>query len=266
MERGAAFYPTPADVRAEPALAGGVPSEWLLAPDCDRGRVLLYLHGGGYCLGSLTTHREMIARIGRAAGCACLSVDYRLAPEHRFPAALEDALAAYRWLASAGADPARIAVAGDSAGGGLCLALLLALRDAGDPMPRAAALLSPWTDLTLSGASYAEHAAEDMMVSKAGGAALAKAYLGGADPSAPLASPLFGNFSGLPPLLIQVGTAEVLLDDSLRLADRARAAGVAVELERWEEMFHVWQFWANLPEAAQAVAKIGIFLRNALGA
>jgi acetyl esterase/lipase len=262
MEQGASRYPVPGDVRRTPMQAGSVAVEWVVAPGADEGAVVLLLHGGGYYRGSIATHRELAGQMSRASGAAVLAATYRLAPEHKFPAPVEDALAVYRWLLRGGADARRLAVAGNSAGGGLALALLLALRAAGEPLPAAAVCLSPWVDLAQTGGSYGARAAEDPSLSKAYLDRAARDYLGGADPRTPLASPLYGDLAGLPPLLIQVGTAEVLLDDSIRLADKARAAGVDTTLEVWPEMFHVWHRHAQqLPEARQAIAAIGDFLR-----
>ncbi len=263
FEQAISLIPMPAGLRREPVDAGGVPAEWISAPGADAGTVVYYLHGGGYAIGSINTHREMISRIARAANARALAIDYRLAPEHPFPAAVEDAVAAYRWLLSTGADPERIVIAGDSAGGGLTVATLLALRDAGDPLPAAAVCISPWTDLAITGESMDTKAAVDPMIKKADVMAGAQQYLGGADPRNPLASPLYGNLSGLPPLLVQVGGSETLLDDATRLAERAQAAGVGVTLETWEEMIHVWHFFAFiLPEAQQAIDRIGQFIRQ----
>jgi monoterpene epsilon-lactone hydrolase len=254
------------DVRCQRVDAGGVPAEWITAPEATDERVIYYLHGGGYTLGSINTHREMISRISRAAGARALAIDYRLAPENPFPAALEDATTAYRWLLSTGVDPARLVIAGDSAGGGLTVATLVALRDAGGPLPAAAVCLSPWVDLEGLGESMITKAEVDPMVPREAGLQWAKAYLGGAHPRTPLASPLYADLAGLPPLLIQVGTAETLLDDSTRLAERAKAAGVDVELEVWDDMIHVWQFFAAmLPEGQQAIDRIGEFIREHTG-
>nr|ADA70030.1 Est10 [uncultured marine bacterium] len=251
------------DVNCEPVDAGGVPAEWITAPGAATDRVIYYLHGGGYVFGSISSHRELISRLSRAAGARGLAIDYRLAPEHPFPAAIEDSTAGYRWLLSSGVDPSRIVIAGDSAGGGLTVATLLALRDAGDPMPAAAVCLSPWVDLEGLGESMTTKADADPMVERRGLLQSAEAYLDGADPRTPLAAPLYGDFKGLPPLLIQVGTAETLLDDSTRLAERAKSAGVAVVLEPWDDMIHVWQFFAaTVPEAQQAIERIGEFSRE----
>jgi epsilon-lactone hydrolase len=250
------------DVTSTPVDAGGVTAEWIVPPGATEGRVLLYLHGGGYVVGSVDMYRDLISRLARAAGARALGVDYRLAPEHPFPAAVEDATAAYRWLVSRGTDPAYIAVAGDSAGGGLTLATLIALRDGGDPLPAVAACLSPWVDLEGVGASMTSKAAVDPFVQKEMIQFMAQQYLGGRAPRTPLAAPLYADLQGLPPLLIQVGTAEILLDDATRIAERARAAGVEVSLEVWDDMIHVWQLFAPiLPEGQQAIERIGAFIR-----
>ncbi len=255
--------PVPADVKCTPVNAGGVPAEWVVAPGAADDRFLLYLHGGGYVMGSVNTHREMVSRLSRAAGVRALILEYRLAPEHPFPAPVEDATAAYRWLLSQGTKPARTVIAGDSAGGGLTLATLLALRDAKLPLPAAGVCLSPWADMEGTGASMMTKAKEDPIVQKEMLLGMAKLYLGGADPKTPLAAPLHADFRGLPPLLIQVGSAETLLDDATRVAERAKSAGVKVDLEVWSEMIHVWQLFAPiLPEGQQAIEKIGKFIRE----
>nr|AAS77238.1 lipase/esterase [uncultured bacterium] len=262
FEQMAAMFPVEADVKSEPVNAGGVKSEWVTAPGADAGRAVLYLHGGGYVIGSINTHRSVAGRISRAAKARVLVIDYRLAPEHPFPAAVEDSVAAYRWMLSTGLKPSRIAVAGDSAGGGLTVATLVAIRDAKLPLPAAGVPLSPWVDMEGVGDSMKSKAAVDPMVQKDGLIEMAKAYLGGKDPRTPLAAPLYADLAGLPPLLIQVGTAETLLDDSTRLAERARKAGVKVTLEPWENMIHVFQIFAPiLDEGQQAIDKIGAFIR-----
>ena len=257
-----AGLPLPPGASAEAADAGGVPAEWIAAADADPGRTLLYLHGGGYMLGSVATHRNLAGRIAREARARCLSLDYRLAPEHPFPAAVEDALAAYRWLLGSGADPARLAIAGDSAGGGLTLATLVSLRDAGDPLPACAVCLSPLTDLEGTGDSV--RTADDPLISDSSAIrGMTETYLQGGDPRDPRASPLHADYAGLPPLLIQVGTREVLLDDSTRVADRARAAGVDVSLEVEEGLIHVWPlFGPDVPESRASVERIGEFVRE----
>jgi epsilon-lactone hydrolase len=251
----------PAGTFVDPVDAAGVPAEWVVAAGVSTRRVLLYFHGGAYQIGSPATMRHLVARLSAVADARALSVDYRLAPEHPFPAAVEDALAAYRWLLAVGTDPTVITVAGDSAGGGLALSLLVALRDAGEPMPAAAVLLSPWTDLALTGESLRTRAAVDVMIQPDGMPETASRYLAGADPRHPYASPLYADLHGLPPLLIHVGDAEVILDDSTRLAAKARAARVDVSLEVWDEMPHVFPAFAGLlPEADEAVARIGNWL------
>ncbi len=266
FEQVADFLPLPEGASHAPVDAGDVPAEWVRSPHSDEDRTLLYLHGGGYVVGSLRTHRALAARLAEAAGARVLSVDYRLAPEHPHPAAVDDTVAAWHWLLEGGADPGRSAVVGDSAGGGLGVATLLALRDAGAPQAGAGVCLSPWVDLEGTGASVRERAEQDPLVRREGLLGMARAYLGGLDPRTPLAAPLHAELGGLPPLLIHVGTAEILLDDAVRLAERARAAGVDVELETWEEMVHVWHMFGGLlPEADLAIARVGEFLRKHLG-
>ena len=261
------MFPFPEDVRREPVTANGVPAEWIVAPGAMEERVILYFHGGGYCFGSINSHGRLVARLSRAAQARGFAVDYRLAPEHPFPAAVEDATTAYRWLLATGVSPDRIVIAGDSAGGGLTVATLVALRYMGAPLPAAGVCLSPWVDLECIGPSMTIKAAEDPVLRPEDLATLASAYLGGADPGTPLAAPLYADLRGLPPLLIHVGTAEVLLDDATRLTERARAAGVKVTLEVWSEMIHVWHvFAAMLPEGAQAIERIGAFIRSQTGA
>ncbi|MGH7949531.1 MAG: alpha/beta hydrolase [Candidatus Binataceae bacterium] len=263
FEQLAGMFPVDADVRCEPILAGGVPAEWVSGPSADTGRAVLYLHGGGYVIGSINTHRSLAARISKAANAHVLVIGYRLAPEHPHPAAVDDAVAAYRWMLSTGVKPSRTAVAGDSAGGGLTIATLVAIRDAKLPTPAAGVCLSPWVDLEGVGESMTTKASVDPMVQKAGLLEMAKAYLGGKNPRTPLAAPLYADLSGLPPLLIQVGTAETLLADSTRIAERARKAGVKVTLEPWENMIHVFQVFAPmLDEGQQAIDKIGAFVRE----
>jgi acetyl esterase/lipase len=261
FEKEAQIIPVEEDVVCETVEIGGVPAEWISVPGAPENRILFYLHGGGYCLGSLNTHREMISRIARASQARALSVEYRLAPENPHPAALEDSLAAYRGLLSDGTDPARIVIGGDSAGGGLTLATLVSLRDAGDPLPAAVVCLSPWTDLEGTGESATTKADLDPMVKMDDDKTMARRYAGGADLREPLLSPLYADLHALPPMLIQVGTREVLLDDSTRFDKNAREAGVDVSLEVWEDMIHVWQFFAfMLPEGQQAIDRIGEFI------
>lgn len=265
MERGAEATPLPSDVKIAPVSANGVSAEWVIAPGARDDRALVYVHGGGYAMGSLATHRALCARLSRLARMRVLNVAYRLAPEHPHPAAVEDAVAALRWLYAQGFAPSRVAIGGDSAGGGLTLATLLALRDAGGPLPAAGVCISPWTDLSASGDSIRTKASVDPMVTEGPLRQMAAAYLGGKDPRTPLASPLFADLRGLPPLLVQVGEAELLLDDATRLASRARDAGVDVTLEVWEGMFHVWHAFADmLPEAAHACERIAAWLEPRL--
>ncbi|MGH7038931.1 MAG: alpha/beta hydrolase [Stellaceae bacterium] len=247
--------------------AGGVPAECVIPPATSRAapgaRHVLFLHGGGYAGGSPRLYRNLTWRLAAAAEAALLCLDYRLAPEHPFPAALDDAFAGYGFLLAEGLDPRRIVLIGDSAGGGLVFALMLRLRDEGGPLPGAAIALSPWTDLALTGPSLHENAAADPMIDPDKVPPLADYYLAGADPRTPYASPLYGDLAGLPPTLIQVGSDEVLRDDSVRMAERLRAAGVNVALEIWPRMPHVWHAFAPLvPESRRAIARIGAFLRD----
>jgi monoterpene epsilon-lactone hydrolase len=267
-ERRAAFapagrlHPLPDDVLITAVTAGEVPAYWLTGPGTGTGRVLLFLHGGGYQFGSLRSHGELAARLGRASGMRVLFPEYRLAPEHRFPAAIDDVLAAWHWLRTdQDLSAASITAAGDSAGGGLAVALLVALRDAGEALPAAAALMSPHVDLTSSGASMTERADQDPIFTPAALRQMASDYLAGADPTTPLASPLFASLAGLPPLLVQTGTAELLLSDSERLATAAAQAGVDVTLQLGEGLPHVYQITLDTPEAAEATEQIAQFLR-----
>lgn len=249
------------DITVQQVSANGIPAEWIAAPNAGSA-VVLYLHGGGYVIGSIASHRELVSRIARAAAARVLIIDYRLAPESPFPAAVDDAVSAYRFLLSQGVAAEQIAIAGDSAGGGLTLATLIALRDAGERLPACGVTLSAWTDLAITGESIESRAHLDPMVQKQGIAEMAGAYLVGADSQHPLASPLYADFTGLPPLLMQVGTAETLHDDTMRVADKARGAGVDVTVEAWEDMFHVFQSSAAaLPEGQQAIEKIGAFVQ-----
>lgn len=253
--------PLPSDIRYEPDSLGPVAVEWAVPTNAAPESVICYLHGGGYCLGSVATHRTLVGAIARAACARVVSVDYRLAPEHPFPAAIEDATTAYRALLARGVAPSRVALAGDSAGGGLTIAALLALRDSTTPLPAAAACISPWLDLTCSGESMTTRASVDPMLQRGPALKLAAAYLDGADAATPLASPLFADPAGLPPILLHVGTAEVLLDDSTRFGERARSAGVDVTLEVWPDMIHVWHAFAPLlPEADRAIERVGDYL------
>ena len=260
-----AFGGTTVPVTCERASAGGVDGKWISPADPPPDKAVLYFHGGGFRIGSVSSHCDLVARIALASGCRVLAVDYRLAPEHRFPAALDDALAAYDWMLRQGLNPTNIALVGDSAGGNLVLAAMLAMRERGHPLPVAAVLMSPWTDMAATGISYVNRADADPIHQRPMILALAKDYLGEqGDPRHPLASPLYAELGGLPPLLIQVGDRETVRDDSVMLADKARAAGVEVDLQIWDGMIHVFQMFAEIPEAHQAIASIAGFLSRHL--
>ena len=259
-ERGLVYGLRP-DVKVEPVTANGVRAEWSSTPSATEDAALLYLHGGGYVIGSLDSHRHLVAEAGRAAGCWALALDYRLAPEHPFPAAVEDAVAGYRYLLGRGLKPDRIALAGDSAGGGLVVAAMVAIRDAGLPQPGCGWCISPWVDMEASGETMMSRSAADPMVQKAGILDMARLYLNGADPRSPLASPIYANLNGLAPLLIQVGAAETLLDDAFALAKAAGAADVYVNLQIWPEMVHVWHlFHPELKAGMRAMDSGGAFV------
>ena len=261
-ERAEKVFPTPPEIKVERVSAPTAPAEWLRPPSAAPGRVVLYLHGGGYVIGSPRSHRHLAAAVAGAAAASALLLDYRLAPEHPYPAAVDDAVAAYRRLLDQGAAPGHVVVAGDSAGGGLTVATLLALREARVPLPAGGVCISPWVDLSCGGESYRTKAAVDPIVQRAGVDQMARAYLGDTPPRTPLASPLFADLGGLPPLLIHVGSDEVLLDDAVQLADRARVAGVDATLEVWDRMIHVWHwFLPMLDEAQDAIDGIGRFVR-----
>jgi acetyl esterase/lipase len=259
-------HPLPIDVSYEAVDAGGVSAEWVCGPKVRDDRVLLYLHGGCYATGSVETHRDLIIRLSIETSMRVLGLNYRLAPQHPFPAAVEDATAAYRWLLKMGIEPSRIAIAGDSAGAGLALAATVVIRDEGFPLPGALVCLSPWVDLAVTGDSMNSNAGADPIVSREMLLGWGGLYLGDRDPRTPLASPLYADLRGIPPILIQVGSAEVLLDDSRRLAECASAAGVNTTLEVWPDMIHVWHtFAAILPEAREAIEQTGKFVRLHLG-
>lgn len=268
MDARFAALPAVPGATCAPVIAGGVPSEWVVPERATAGGTVLYFHGGAYCVGSIVSHRRLVTALGVAAGARVLNVDYRLAPEHPFPAALDDALAAYRWLIGpAGERPEQVVIAGDSAGGGLALAALIALREAGDPLPGAAMAFSPWTDLTCSGASIQTKAADDPVLTHAGLLARVPLYLPDGDPAQPLVSPLFADLHGLPPMLLQVGEDEIIYDDSSRFVDKATAAGVAAELDPRADAYHVFQLMVGLlPEADVAVARAGAWINRQLPA
>ncbi len=266
MAAATASAPPPENASIQPIRIGDVPAEWTDADGVADDAAIVYLHGGGYIMGDLDSHRNLVANLSRAAGIRALSVDYSLAPENKFPRAVEDAVSAVEYVHAQGIAPDRVIVAGDSAGGGLTAATLIALRDRGIPAPAAGVLISPWLDLTQSGETMASLAEADPMVTKQLLDLCADAYLGDQDAKAPLASPLFADLSKLPPLLIHVGTAETLLDDARRFEAAARGAGVDAILEEWEDMIHVWHTFAGiLPEANQAIDRVGGFIKEKLG-
>jgi monoterpene epsilon-lactone hydrolase len=262
-ERFAESFPAASDIAFEPVNAGGVASEWVTAPGSAADRVMLYFHGGGYSIGSLASYRNFTGNLARGTGARLLAAGYRLAPEHPFPAAVEDAVTSYRWLIDAGIPPHRIVIAGDSAGGGLALAAGIALRDRGHPRPAAIVAICPSTDLAKEGASVTERAHLDPIVNFKSSMAHALRYVGNQDNlKNSLASPLYADLHGLPPILILVGTHESLFDDSTRFAAKAQAAGVEVELDIWDEMIHVWPLFADiLPEGREAIEKIGNYVK-----
>ena len=252
------------DSKLEKVDADGVPAAWVITPEVAKDRAILYLHGGGYIEGSIISHQDLAQRISSVSKTKVLLLDYRLAPEHPFPAALEDSISAYKWLInSKGYNPTNLIIAGDSAGGGLTIATLVKLRDQGIPLPAAGVCLSPWTDLALTGESMKLKIQEDPFVSPDGLMFDARLYLGKTDPKNPYASPLYADFRGLPPLCIQVGSAEILLDDATRLVKRAKEAGVEVQLDIWEGMIHVFQVFAVMaPEGREGINKIGEFIKK----
>ena len=256
-------YPIPAEFRLEPVDANGVPGEWSTSPAADRSRAILFLHGGGYISGSIESHRSLATAIGRAAGARTLALGYRRAPEHPFPAALDDVISGYCFLLERGLAPGRIAIAGDSAGGGLTIALMVAARDRGLPLPSCGWCISPWVDLENTGATMATKAVVDPLIQKPYLMELAKSYLGDASPRAPLVSPTFADLTGLPPVLIQVGSAETLLDDSVRLAGALGCADVVVTLEVWPDMIHAFPlFHQQVAAARRAIERAGAFIRS----
>jgi acetyl esterase/lipase len=265
FEKSGRMIKPPRNIRVHGVVAGGVLGEWVEPAGTRTGTVILYLHGGGFMMGSPDTHRALAARVALASHARALVLDYRLAPEHPFPAALEDAVAAYRWLLAQGRAPGQIVFAGDSAGGGLALAALLYLRDAGDPLPAGLVCLSPLTDMEGTGESVVTRAKADPMLT-IDDVVVLKHYLAGNDPRSPLLSPLYGDLRGLPPMMIHVGNDEILLSDSTRLSERARDAGVDVSLHIYPDMWHMWHYFAPyLPEAVQAIHEIGAFVQTCCG-
>ncbi|RWP70807.1 MAG: alpha/beta hydrolase [Mesorhizobium sp.] len=266
LDEVGSVWPIADDIRCEDAVFDGLEGEWSLAPESDRDKVLLFFHGGGYCSGSLKSHRRMVTEAGRAMGMRTLAIDYRRAPEHPFPAQHEDALTAWRFLSRQGIAPDRIVVGGDSAGGNLTLCLVSILRAAGERLPRCLWLVSPWTDLSMSGATLSTKDAIDPIIHRAYLEELATAYVPyGVGRRDPLISPLFADLSGFPPMLIQVGSAETLLSDAARLAEAAGAADVKARLEIWPHMIHAWPVWnAGLSAGRRALHSAGMFVRDYL--
>lgn len=259
-------YPPPTDVKIERVRANGVEAEWTSTPDARSDAVVLYVHGGGYVFGSLESHRHMVAEIGRAARARTLALHYRLAPEHPFPAPVEDTLAAYRFLLDQGVAARRIAIAGDSAGGGLTVAAMVAIREAGLPLPACGWAISPWVDMEGLGDSIDDNATRDPTVQKDLLLEIAKTYLNGADSRSPAAAPIYADLRGISPLLIQVGAVETLLDDAIRLARVAGLADVTVDLQIWPEMIHVWHlFHPELAAGRRAIEAGGAYIRSATG-
>jgi epsilon-lactone hydrolase len=265
MDANVRVFPTASDIVVEAVSANGVPAEWNSAPGADTRRAVLYFHGGGYVFGSLDSHRHMVSEIARDFGGRTLALHYRLAPEHPFPAPVEDAVAAYRYLLAQGIAPNNIALAGDSAGGGLVVAALVAIRDSGLAQPSCGWCISPWVDMESIGGSMISNAGRDPTVQKETILEIAKLYLGGADPRSPLASPMYADLHGIAPLYIQVGAVETLLDDSIRLAGIAGAADVPVTLEVWPEMVHVWHlFHPRLAAGRRAITAGARYMRAAM--
>jgi acetyl esterase/lipase len=263
MDAGFSQYGIARDVTVEPATANGVRAEWTSTLQDNRDAALMWLHGGGYVIGSLDSHRHMVSEAGRAAKAWALALDYRLAPEHPFPAAVEDAVSGYRYLLSRGIRPERIALGGDSAGGGLVVGAMLAIRDAGLAQPACGWCISPWVDMEAIGETMSTKAAADPTVQREGILDMAALYLNGANPRSPLAAPIYADLRGLAPLLIQVGAAETLLDDAIRLAQVAGAADVRVDLQVWPEMVHVWHlFHPELAAGLRAIEQGGAYVRG----
>jgi monoterpene epsilon-lactone hydrolase len=266
LDEVGSYWPAADDVEFEAVDVGGMPGEWSIVRGSDASRVLLFFHGGGYCSGSIVSHRRMVTEAGRAAGVRTLAVGYRLAPEHPFPAAFDDALTAWRFLRNHGAAAAHVAIGGDSAGGGLTVALMIRLRERDEELPGCAWLVSPWTDLTMSGATLVTKDAVDPIIHRNYLGELADAYVpAGMARADPRVCVLHGELKGLPPTLIQVGSAETLLDDSTRFAAAAGAAAVPVTLEVWPHMIHAWHLWnAHLESGRRALASAGAFIQRHL--
>lgn len=263
LEQMASRVVLPDDVKCEVVDAGGVPAEWIYTPEAMENHVVLYYHGGGWISGSINTHRDLVARISRASKTRVLILDYRLAPEHPFPAAFDDCIAAYKWLLSKGISHGNIVIAGDSAGATLTLTCLLRLRDEGIALPSAGVSIAPLTDATLSSESFKNNSEIDPFDSTEDVEFMLKQYIGNMDRRNPLISPLFADLHGLPPILLHAGTLEISVDDSIRFAERAKEAGVDVTIEIFEGMPHVFHAFATVaPEAQQAIDKIGKFVQK----
>ena len=258
-----ALIPLPDNTKFERILAGNVYAEWITCGEVDTDKAFMFIHGGGYYRGSIAATRATVARISAEAKVRCLSIEYRLAPEHPFPAAIDDTYTAYNWLIKEGLNPKNIIVSGQSAGGGLCLALLLKIKENNGIQPKGVVALSPWTDLSQSGKTMITNANTDPVISKKYLDRMANLYLSQTPSITPLASPLYGDLSGLPPMLVQVGSAETMLDDSKRFVERAKEAKVDVQIEVWEDMFHGWYGSAHiLKNAEEAIKSIGLFCRK----
>lgn len=264
-EKGARLFgKVPAGIEVSPVTVDGLRAEWILASSAGKDKVILYTHGGGYVSGSCQDHRVHVARFVKDSGVGALLFEYRLAPEHPFPAAVEDSVKAYRWLLARGISPLNIMIVGESAGGGLCLATLIALRDLGVPLPAAAVAISPWTDLKCTGDSYRTRAGVCLSPGEMW-TVCSKYYVNDNDPCLPWISPLYGDLGGLPPILVHVGEDEVLLDDSIRFAEKAKAAGVDVTLRVGKSMVHCYPLLPSfIPEARQAMEEICAFIRTHL--
>ena len=263
MDGFVGVFPVPDDVFVQPVECSGVAAEWIVPPEAEEQRTVLYFHGGCYISGSPGVVREFCSRLARASRSKVLCIDYRLAPEHKFPAALDDALDSYRWLLAQGVSSEDIAFAGESAGGGLVLATLVQCRELCVPMPACAVPISPWVDLEVC---YGDSLSRNYGVDMAPFEPLligAEAYAGNGNRRNPLASPLHADLSHLPPLLVQVGTNELLLDEAVEIANRAQRAGCEVTLQRWEDMTHVWHWYASVfPEAQEAIEEIGTWIQS----
>jgi monoterpene epsilon-lactone hydrolase len=263
LEALSALTPVAPDINVEKISIEGIPAEWVTAPNAVEDRVFLYLHGGAYIMGSCNTHRYIASKLARSTAARVLVPEYRLAPENPFPAAIEDAVKVYRWLISSGFAPDKIIIGGDSAGGGLTLATLISLKDEEEALPTLAVLLSPWTDMEGTGESMETRADVDPWLSPDASRTTPALYIRDMDPRHPLVSPIYADLSGLPTMLVHVGNDEILLSDSARLVDRARASGVEITFKIWDEMWHVFQTFA-IPEGQQAIDEIGDFVRKHL--